>query len=91
MASERGSLDIETEQELDMIESESKEESEKVPELASANAEGSSGRRKHKKINRQNSKENVASSNIVHGPRSWKNSRRSRNGYGRGLPKKGNL
>lgn len=26
---------------------------------------------------------------VLHGPRSWKNSRRSRNGYGRGLPKKG--
>ena len=28
-------------------------------------------------------------SGFIHGPRSWKNSRRSRNGYGRGLPKKG--
>lgn len=26
---------------------------------------------------------------MLHGPRSWKNSRRSRNGFGRGLPKKG--
>lgn len=45
--------------------------------------------RKHKKVSRQNSKENVSTPNFVHGPRSWKNSRRSRNGYGRGLPKKG--
>nr|CAH7767913.1 unnamed protein product [Callosobruchus chinensis] len=41
------------------------------------------------KVQRQNSKDNVVASNFVHGPRSWKNSRRSRNGYGRGLPKKG--
>ncbi|XP_018580034.1 programmed cell death protein 4 [Anoplophora glabripennis] len=46
-------------------------------------------KRKPKKVHRQNSKENVVSSGFVHGPRSWKNSRRSRNGYGRGLPKKG--
>ncbi|KAJ8984628.1 hypothetical protein NQ317_009856 [Molorchus minor] len=45
--------------------------------------------RKPKKIHRQNSKENSVASGFVHGPRSWKNSRRSRNGYGRGLPKKG--
>nr|CAI5853185.1 unnamed protein product [Callosobruchus analis] len=47
-------------------------------------------RSKHKsKVQRQNSKDNVVASSFVHGPRSWKNSRRSRNGYGRGLPKKG--
>lgn len=46
-------------------------------------------KRKPKKVYRQNSKENVVASGFVHGPRSWKNSRRSRNGYGRGLPKKG--
>lgn len=46
-------------------------------------------KRKPKKVYRQNSKENVVASDFVHGPRSWKNSRRSRNGYGRGLPKKG--
>lgn len=46
-------------------------------------------KRRSKKVTRQNSKENVVASGFVHGPRSWKNSRRSRNGYGRGLPKKG--
>lgn len=46
-------------------------------------------KRRPKKIGRQNSKENVVATGFVHGPRSWKNSRRSRNGYGRGLPKKG--
>ncbi|KAL1508922.1 hypothetical protein ABEB36_003741 [Hypothenemus hampei] len=47
-------------------------------------------RRKPKKIHRQNSREgNVNVGGFVHKPRSWKNSRRSRNGYGRGLPKKG--
>lgn len=46
-------------------------------------------KRKPKKVSRQNSKENVVASDFLHGPRSWKNSRRSRNGYGRGLPKKG--
>lgn len=46
-------------------------------------------KRKSKKLNRQNSKENSMAGGFIHGPRSWKNSRRSRNGYGRGLPKKG--
>lgn len=46
-------------------------------------------RRRSKKVHRQLSKENVAASGFIHGPRSWKNSRRSRNGFGRGLPKKG--
>lgn len=48
-----------------------------------------STKRKQKKLNRQNSKENSMAGGLIHGPRSWKNSRRSRNGYGRGLPKKG--
>lgn len=46
-------------------------------------------KRRQKKISRQNSKENVPNHTFIHGPRSWKNSRKSRNGYGRGLPKKG--
>ncbi|XP_030748820.1 programmed cell death protein 4 [Sitophilus oryzae] len=47
-------------------------------------------RRKPKKVHRQNSKEGAINvGNFIHKPRSWKNSRRSRNGYGRGLPKKG--
>lgn len=52
----------------------------------------------HKKIARQNSKEMTAATsnvgligapNFVAPHRRWKNSRRSRNGHGRGLPKKG--
>lgn len=54
-----------------------------------ATAEEHLSKRKHKKVNRQNSKESVVASGIIQGPRHWKNSRRSRNGYGRGLPKKG--
>lgn len=63
-----------------------------APQIASATSSDTSGvgRRKAKKIHRQNSKENaVAVAGFIHGPRSWKNSRRSRNGFGRGLPKKG--
>uniref|UniRef100_A0A6M2DD33 Programmed cell death protein 4 n=1 Tax=Xenopsylla cheopis TaxID=163159 RepID=A0A6M2DD33_XENCH len=45
-------------------------------------------KRKAKRIVRQNSRENVASGAIFP-QRSWKNSRRPRNGHGRGLPKKG--
>lgn len=49
-----------------------------------------SGKRRARKLSRQNSKENPSvASGFIHGPRSWKNSRRSRNGFGRGLPKKG--
>ncbi|XP_018323320.1 programmed cell death protein 4 [Agrilus planipennis] len=73
--------------EIDAIENELDEKDPVV------NEEKSSGdvltKRKPKKVSRQNSKENVAVTNFVHGPRSWKNSRRSRNGFGRGLPKKG--
>lgn len=51
-------------------------------------------RRKNKKYWRSNSKEapaNAAASAVTPLPkyRSWKNSRRPRNGHGRGLPKKG--
>lgn len=49
-------------------------------------------RRKNKKYARTNSKDGVnAAANPLPKYRSWKNSRRSRNGHGRGLPKKGNL
>lgn len=48
-------------------------------------------RRKNKKFNRSNSKEGaVAATTPLPKYRSWKNSRRPRNGHGRGLPKKGN-
>lgn len=51
-------------------------------------------RRKNKKYWRSNSKEgpaNATASAVTPLPkyRSWKNSRRPRNGHGRGLPKKG--
>lgn len=58
-------------------------------------SDGLNKRRGSKKILRQNSRENggVAQVNGLHNfvapQRRWKNSRRSRNGYGRGLPKKG--
>lgn len=53
-----------------------------------------SKRRGSKKIVRQNSREALAHVNgglnsFIAPQRRWKNSRRSRNGYGRGLPKKG--
>lgn len=86
MASERSSFEA-VENDIDI---------EKTIEGNFVGKEGSSAtagdvvtKRKQKKLNRQNSKENSMASGFIHGPRSWKNSRRSRNGYGRGLPKKG--
>lgn len=55
---------------------------------------GDGKKRGSKKITRQNSREGIpghvngALPGFVAPRRSWKNSRRSRNGYGRGLPKK---
>lgn len=46
-------------------------------------------RKKNKKYARSNSKEGVANVAPLPKYRSWKNSRRPRNGHGRGLPKKG--
>lgn len=46
-------------------------------------------RRKNKKFSRSNSKEGEATPTPLPKYRSWKNSRRPRNGHGRGLPKKG--
>ncbi|XP_055910089.1 programmed cell death protein 4 [Eupeodes corollae] len=50
-------------------------------------------KRKAKRLIKQNSREGVITTNGVAGyvvpQRRWKNSRRSRNGHGRGLPKKG--
>jgi hypothetical protein len=46
-------------------------------------------RRKNKKYGRTNSKEAVTNVTPLPKYRSWKNSRRPRNGHGRGLPKKG--
>lgn len=71
------------------------EDNGKEKEVAEQNGEvstssESSSKRKPRKLNRQHSKENPSVHNgFVHGPRSWKNSRRSHNGHGRGLPKKG--
>ncbi|XP_068625781.1 programmed cell death protein 4 [Battus philenor] len=54
-------------------------------------ASSHSGRikRKNKKYGRSNSKEAVGAVTPLPKYRSWKNSRRPRNGHGRGLPKKG--
>lgn len=48
-------------------------------------------KRKAKRIVRHLSKDGIVpnGSHIVQTSRSWKNTRRPRNGYGRGLPKKG--
>jgi len=52
------------------------------------------GKKRSKKLARQNSRENAQNHHHVNGAnyiapqRRWKNSRRSRNGHGRGLPKK---
>lgn len=46
-------------------------------------------KRRNKKYARAYSKDAVSSTSTLPKYRSWKNSRRSRNGYGRGLPKKG--
>jgi len=87
MASEKNSVDVEVENDTDLQKT--------VPEFDRMNGDvsasgESSTKRKPRKVNRQNSKENpTAASGFIHGPRSWKNSRRSRNGFGRGLPKKG--
>ncbi|KAL3278458.1 hypothetical protein HHI36_013779 [Cryptolaemus montrouzieri] len=85
MAHEQEQIEVEVEDGSDIdIDKEIKDE------LATKSVAGPSEvilRRKTKKINRQNSKEALCSG-YIHSPRSWKNSRRSRNGYGRGLPKK---
>lgn len=85
MAAEKDSLDIEIEKELE----ESPTKMEDFPSKQSPGSAENLTKRKQRKISRQNSKENVSNHPFIHGPRSWKNSRKSRNGYGRGLPKKG--
>jgi len=86
MASEKNAVDVEVEAEADLKKT--------VPEFDRMNGDGSAAgetsKRKGRKLSRQNSKENPSvATGFIHGPRSWKNSRRSRNGFGRGLPKKG--
>lgn len=85
MASDKEDVDVEfgDESEIDKI------VNEELSTKETATAGDNSTKRKTKKVHRQNSKDNIISSNFINGPRSWKNSRRSRNGYGRGLPKKG--
>lgn len=65
-----------------------------VPEEGAGDAAAASTghlRRKNKKYMRTNSKDGVSTTATpIPKYRSWKNSRRSRNGHGRGLPKKGN-
>ena len=85
MASDRESVDLEVEIEENAEEKEVQQQNGEI----STNVEASS-KRKPRKLNRQHSKDNPAvHAGFIHGPRSWKNSRRSRNGHGRGLPKKG--
>lgn len=86
MASERSTVGVDSE-EIDVEKTIEENFSTKEPAVAAGG--DVSTRRKQKKLNRQNSKENSMAGGFIHGPRSWKNSRRSRNGYGRGLPKKG--
>jgi hypothetical protein len=59
---------------------------------AATHSERLKRRHRHKKLARTNSKEGQGVSTPTPLPRyrSWKNSRRPRNGHGRGLPKKGN-
>lgn len=49
-------------------------------------------KKKAKRLMKQFSKDSLANglgASVIVPPRSWKNTRRPRNGYGRGLPKKG--
>ncbi|KAJ8952946.1 hypothetical protein NQ318_006563 [Aromia moschata] len=87
MASDRGGVDVKIdENDIDI----DKVVNEELAAKENATAPDALAKyRRPKKVHRQNSKESVVASGFVHGPRSWKNSRRSRNGYGRGLPKKG--
>lgn len=83
MASDRGNVDVVDQNDIDIQKA--------VDELAPKDTpvvNETSQKRRSRKVSRQNSKENVVATGFVHGPRSWKNSRRSKNGYGRGLPKK---
>ncbi|XP_028128855.1 programmed cell death protein 4 isoform X1 [Diabrotica virgifera virgifera] len=86
MASEKGdaSVDVDATEEVDM----EKAVNEELAAKENATAGESLIRRRPKKVHRQGSKEGALPAGFVHGPRSWKNSRRSRNGFGRGLPKK---
>ncbi|CAK1587854.1 unnamed protein product [Parnassius mnemosyne] len=83
--------------EVDRIASDSEnvavdENDKSIADGGAGDAAGShSGRikRKHKKYGRSNSKDGVTPVAPLPKYRSWKNSRRPRNGHGRGLPKKG--
>lgn len=81
MASENHQLVADAEADIDEVVKELS-----VKEVPTTSDIGS--KKRSRKLCRLNSKENVVSP-MIYGPRSWKNSRRSRNGYGRGLPKKG--
>ncbi|XP_044756865.1 programmed cell death protein 4 [Coccinella septempunctata] len=84
MAHERNEIDIDVDVEED---NEADIDEEVKKELETKSVAGSSdvqSRHKSKKV----SSRQVPALNQIHSPRLWKNSRRSRNGYGRGLPKK---
>lgn len=59
------------------------------PALIPERSAGDGPRRRAKKIVRQGSRDNAVVAGPIPQHRSWKNSRRPRNGHGRGLPKKG--
>lgn len=86
MSNDKDSLDVEIEKQLEV---DTDVKMEEYPNKDSQSSTDNLTKRKQKKISRQNSKENVSNHPFIHGPRSWKNSRKSRNGFGRGLPKKG--
>jgi programmed cell death protein 4 len=87
MALEQGHVDVDLDNDIDI---DKVVDEELATKETVAGGDGSNiKQRSAKKVQRQLSKDNVVASGFIHGPRSWKNSRRSRNGYGRGLPKKG--
>jgi programmed cell death protein 4 len=87
MALEQGHVDVDLDNDIDI---DKVVDEELATKETVAGGDGSNiKQRRAKKVHRQLSKDNVVASGFIHGPRSWKNSRRSRNGYGRGLPKKG--
>ncbi|CAH1112053.1 unnamed protein product [Psylliodes chrysocephalus] len=82
MASDKGDVTVDVSADIDKV------VNEELAAKENATASESILKRRPKKVVRQNSREGAVPSGFVQGPRSWKNSRRSRNGFGRGLPKK---
>ncbi|XP_060526442.1 programmed cell death protein 4 [Cylas formicarius] len=93
MAHDRGDIAVDNidAEEVDIEKAVEREMEMAAKENATSSSVEAATKRKPRKMHRQNSKEAGApnAGGFVHKARSWKNSRRSRNGYGRGLPKKG--